>query len=383
MHQKQRIYFDNAASSPPLPSLIENYIRLTNKNYANPNASHSAGLECLKLIRKSEQQILNILCRKSSEKTNILWTASATEAANIAIMGFCSQLDSGEILTTPIEHKAISNTLEHINPNLKIRTIPLNDNITINTEKLREILSDSTKLIAIHHVNNELGIIQNLEEIDKLRQEHAPDAKLLADTTQSCGKIDIPWDSAHIDMMIASSHKFHGIHGTGSLIFRKDLKLNPLIHGGYQQLGIHSGTLNVPGIAAYAETIEIMNQNIQTNLKKIREINKYLRENLKSRFKKKVVFHSSANISSPYILSFALKGYQGAVIMRALGNKNIIIGTGSACASETRTPNTIITATTISKELAYSTLRLSLGQQNTLQEAEIFLRTLEHILENY
>ncbi len=373
------IYLDNAASAPPREELVENFGRWLMQYYPNPDATHEAGYQSLLAVQRSERKVVNLT--SASGLAEIVWTGTATEALNLGITGYCANFSDGNVVTTAIEHKAV---LEPVKRSHLIKGfLPMTKVGIIDIERAGEVLNEKTRLIALHHVNNETGAVQPIEELARLRDKLAPQAKILLDASQSFGKIAISWKKMGINMLVATAHKIHGINGTAMLQFEKGMNLQEQSVGGGQQGGLRSGTLNVPGIVAFSEAASMSVMEMDEVTMRLKQINSFTRAELTKRFGERVVFHATEDVADPHILSFALEGYQGAILMRFMGAEGVIVGTGSACLAEVDTASHVMTALGVPKHLAFSTLRVSFGRQNTMEDAKQFLDKLELAVKEY
>ncbi|MCK5834146.1 MAG: aminotransferase class V-fold PLP-dependent enzyme, partial [Lentisphaeria bacterium] len=309
------IYLDNAASTAPSSFILDRQKELLSQYFANPDATHEAGYQSLIAVNRAESSVLKSV--NALDLASVVWTGTATEALNLAIAGFCSQFSSGEIVTTAIEHKAMLEPAQR--SNLQHLVLPLDSDGIIDLEKVKTVLTPETRLIAIHHVNNETGVIQPVAELAKLRDQLCPKAIILLDAAQSLGKLPINWKSQKIDMLVGTAHKIHGINGTAILVVRNGLNLKAQTVGGGQQNNRRSGTLNVPGIVAFSEALKFAVEEQKEVSERIGALNNYARIRLAETYKGKIRFHSKSELSDPHILSFAIAGYQGAILMRGLG----------------------------------------------------------------
>ncbi len=373
------IYLDNAASSAPSELMLENQIDWLTRFYANPDATHEAGYQSMLAVQRAELLVNKLTGATGLAK--IIWTGTATEAINIAITGYCSNFKDGEIVTTNIEHKAVLEPAHR--SHLSTRSLPLTKEGIIDVEAAHTVLSKNTRMIAIHHINNETGVIQPIAELAKVRDQICPKAIIMLDAAQSFGKIPINWQTLGIDMLVATAHKIHGINGTAILQYNQDLKLTANTFGGGQQENLRSGTLNVAGIVAFSEAFKLTCEELKEVSERITSINQYTRRELTRTYGKRIHFHASEALSDPHILSFALEGYQGAILMRGLGAEGIIIGTGSACLAEVNSASHVMTELGVAKHLAFSTLRVSFGRQNKMSDAKLFLELLEKVVADY
>lgn len=372
------IYLDNAASTPPYPELIEEFKNWLTEYYPNPDATHEAGYRSLMALQRAERNVLKLI---QAESAGIVWTGTATEALNLGIRGYCQNFDDGHVVSTALEHKSVLEPVKQ--SHLKHKYLPLNDDGIIDIKRAGEVIDSQTRLIAVSHINNETGVIHPIKELVKLKAKLAPKARILVDAAQSFGKIDLSWKSLGIDMMVATAHKINGINGTAALVFDKTVKLREQTLGGGQQNALRSGTLNVPGILAFSKAAEISVKHMNEVNERIVQINRFVRDSLKKIFQDKIIFHAHAHLADPHILSFALTGYQGAILMRYLGAEGVIVGTGSACLAEVNAASHVMTALNVPKHLAFATLRVSFGYQNSMEDAEAFIKILQLAVKEY
>ena len=385
------IYFDNAAGTPVFPDIRQKYDEILDRLYANSGATHKMGFQVNTQIRICEERLLGVLGLKESDVT-VIWTSGGTESNNLAITGYCrsfTSINQFSIVSSHAEHASVYTPIKSLEKQkANVAWIKINPEGTLDLDHFSDSLNENTDLVSCCLIQNETGVIQNLEGIREIMDQKSPQAKLHVDASQAFLKVTIPWHSARIDFLTLSSHKIHGPSGVGVLIVRNQGRnLKPIIEGGGQQGNLRSGTLNASGIFAfYLATNKFI--SVQQELwRKINNLNKKLRSLLHSLTEKTgknvhVCINSPRN-ASPYILNFSLLDYQGAVIMRMLGEYDIIVGTGSACSAETALPSRVLKAMGLSDSQAYGAIRVSFGFQNHSDEIDTFISALQSTLLNY
>ncbi len=246
------IYFDNAASTPLFPEIIEQYGKSLKKHYANPSASHQIGLKLRKKINTAAQELLELI-GTTDEVSKIIWTSGGTESNNLALFGlnsFCSPYSDYTIVSTLVEHASVFNPLVKLSAHKNnVSWVNVDNSGFVDLDHLSACLTRKTKLVSICLVQSETGTIQDLESIRKIIDLNSPEALLHIDAVQAFGKSDILWESARVDLMSLAGHKIHGPGGVGALVIRKNrVDLTPIFEGGGQQNNVRSGSIDVPGI---------------------------------------------------------------------------------------------------------------------------------------
>ncbi|MCM8533034.1 MAG: cysteine desulfurase [Lentisphaeraceae bacterium] len=379
------IYLENAASTPLLPEVLEFYTQQMAKFYGNPHADNDYSRDCRKAITKAEQQVKAAI--NAPKDTNILWTSGGTECINTVLFGIDWQ-EGDEVISTSLEHPATMNPLKKLSEQgVKVHSLSVDKTGRFSLEELRELLNRNTKLVSIMSLQNEIGVINDLLGVRKVLDDEKSSAYFHTDNVQGFGKLKLDWQKCKFDFMSTSGHKFHAPNSCGALIYNSKIKLKPLMLGGGQQDGQRPGTQDPAAISGYGFTAELNSKLKESKALEVRELNQECREGLvqltDGRGKPlQVIFHSDEECS-PYILSFSIKGYQGAIIMRFLSSMGIHVGVGSACSADSKLPNKSLTAMGVPKDTAFGALRISFGWLNTLDEIETLLKKLQEVIKSY
>ncbi|MCR5333278.1 MAG: cysteine desulfurase, partial [Bacilli bacterium] len=326
---------------------------------------------------KARDSILESFNVKSHQ---VIFTSSSTEANNLAIKGYClaHQNRGNHIITTNIEHPSVLECFKQLKEqfNFKVTILEVDENGCVRLDDLKQALNNSTILVSIMAVNNEIGSINDIASISKIVKGF-PKAVLHVDTTQAIGKVDLPYQD--IDMFVVSSHKIHGLKGSGCLLARKNISFLPLISGGGQEASFRSGTQSLALACTLAKVLKEAFKAQKENNYKIIQINNYLRLKLA---KIDGIHINSSEKASPYILNFSLLNKKASVVVEALSNDGIYVSSVSSCHSKREESSYVVEAITHDEKLASNTIRLSFGKDNTMEEAEEFIASLTHILEN-
>lgn len=367
------IYFDYAATTFVDDEVLESYTKLLKTAFANSSSSHLLGVQADKYLLKAREAIAFLLKVEAKE---IIFTSGATESNNLAIKGiaYARQKKGKHFITSNIEHPSVINAFKYLEEQgYEVTYLEVDKEGKITLEKLEKSIRSDTILVSIQHVNNELGTINEIKKISEVCKRY----KILfhCDIVQSIAKLDV--DFSLFDLASVSGHKIFGLKGCGFLFLRKSIKVTPLLHGGNQEDGIRSGTVNWPAIVSLAKTLRLGLEKKEEHYNYVKNIFLYLYDELNNH--KEIVVNSSKK-GSPYILNFAFKKLQGEVVMHALEEVGIIVSTTSACASKKKAISPVVLAVTKNDVLAANAIRVSLSYHNTMEEAEIFIKELKKII---
>jgi cysteine desulfurase len=369
------VYFDNSSTTKPTEDVINEVAFGMKEFYGNPSALHNVGL-------KSERKLKE--CREISAKTinasenEIYFNSGGSEGNNLVLKG---SLKSGtHFITTPFEHASIINTVKKLEENnVKVTFLKIKEDGKIDLEHLKKSFTKETVLISIMHVNNEIGVIQDLEEIGQIIKENSNRAKFHVDAVQSYGKFFIDVKKMNIDFLTTSAHKLHGPKGVGFIYIRKLNKLLPLIDGGTQEFGVRAGTQNIPGIMGMSLASKNAAYNMKENYEKVLKIKTKFINKLKDI--QDIQINSPLNEKfSPYILNVSFRGVRGEVLLHFLEESGIYVSTGSACSSKEREKNGgsyVLKALGLSKDEISGGIRFSFSDDNSDEEVDYAMKVLE------
>ncbi|MDD5598432.1 MAG: aminotransferase class V-fold PLP-dependent enzyme [Victivallaceae bacterium] len=380
MKSALRVYFDNAAAFQPDPKILGRYYAYAARFYENQEAAHSLAYKLRQKMELAAEQLANaLLCKNAA----VHWGCSGTGV--FCLLGSFPGFKNGNIVTSPMEHPALTAALKRTGVEIREAKILRG---RIDLEDLYEKLDRETVLTAIHHVQSETGIIQDLSAIRRVLDEKAPQSIFMSDTIQSAGKLEIPWTEAKLDIISVSGHKIGSAAAGALLLNRKKTQVNELAE--YLKLcrgKYYSTSRPEPAAAlALADGIARADKEKFKNLDQVNKINSFLHRellNLKLSNNKKIIITVPPEVASPYILHFIVPGYQSGILVRMLSDESVYFSAGSACLSETGKPSAALIAMGFSKDDAYAGVRLSFSPQNTKKHAEIFLDKFQKALLNY
>jgi cysteine desulfurase len=367
------IYLDYAANTPVDKRVLDTFYKVSIDYFGNPNSPHALGDAAREKMLDTTQHIANLLRVKPEE---VIYTSGASESNNMAIKGIaeCYKRYGKHIITTFLEHASVTGPVSALkNQGYEIDFVNVTKTGQIDLEHLKELIREDTILVSVCYVDSEVGTIQPIKEISEIAhlKKHC---YLHVDATQGVGKIPVSFDG--IDLMTFSAHKFYGINGSGVLIKKDNIMLEPLIHGGLSTTSFRSGTPALGLAAALEEALSSTVTNLEDNLSYVGELNQILRASFSEN---KYVVINSPEEASPYILNISIKGVNTNKFSDKLSENEIYVATKSACCA----PNTVskpVFAITKDKKLALSTIRISLSHLTTKEEIQEFLNKFYQLL---
>jgi cysteine desulfurase len=377
-NKDQIIYLDNNSTTKVDDRVIDKMIPLLKELYANASSSHYFGKTINQLIKDSRAEVSNLI---GCDPNEIIFTAGATESINLALKGIAlsPSFSRKKIVTICTEHKAVLDTCKSLeSQGFEIVYLPVNNDGTVDMKLFASVLDNDTLLVAAMYVNNETGVIHEVEQMSELA--HKNGALFFCDATQAFGKIPIDLTQSSIDLICFSGHKFHAPKGVGGLYVRDALrnKILPQQNGGGQEFGIRSGTLNTAGIVGLGEASKIAFYEMKSTEEKVGELRDlleiellkipgtFVNGNIKNRI------YNTTNICFP--------NNDANVIIGRL--KKIALSNGSACTSLIVEPSHVLNSMGLSEDLALSAIRFSLSKYNTEEEIRKTVDEIKTVLIN-
>ncbi|MBE6159890.1 MAG: cysteine desulfurase [Lactobacillales bacterium] len=358
------IYLDYSATTPVSKDVLDTFNKVSLDFVGNTNSLHKLGVESKKLEESATKQIKDLLKLDDHE---VIYTSGSSESNNMAIKGTClkHQGIGKHIITTNLEHSSIYGPIGYLQKLGYTVDFVKTNNGLVDIEDLKKLLKEDTVLVTIASVNSETGILQNIEEIANLLKDKK--CFFHVDMTQSIGKVNINLDN--IDLVSFSAHKFYGLKGIGALIKKKEITLEPLIHGGKSTTVYRSGTPALPLIASLSKALRLALTDLDNKYKYIKELNEYTKEKLKEF--DKVTINSNEN-SIPHILNLSVIGIKPETMQHALEEYDIYISTQSACSTNNPVSRAVLELTKDEEVSKYS-IRISLSNLTTKEEIDKFI----------
>lgn len=357
------IYFDNASTTKIDKSALDTMNEAYEISWANPSSLHRLGFDSEKRIKSARKTIASKL--KVSENS-IYFSPNATIANNTVLKKY--DIKGKNIIVSVIEHSSISNLV--VNLEVEVRFVKVDKWGFVNQKDIVDLIDENTILVSIIHVNNEIGSINDINNLAKIVKEKNPKIKFHSDGVQAFKKIEVSLDN--IDYYTISSHKIHGPKGVGALFVRNSNEISPIYIGGGQEKGIFSGTENIPAIIGFEKACELDN-----NYDKVSEINGYLRSEI-SKIDGSIILSPVEN-SSPFILNICIERIGAEILLHYLEMEDIYISTGSACNKKEKSK--VLEALNLPSGFTDGCIRISLSKDNTIEEAQIFIEKLHEKIE--
>lgn len=365
------IYLDNSATTKAFPAVVEIMGKYMTELYANPSAAYRVAMEIERDIKNSRVLIAKTIKAFPEE---LYFTSGGTESNNMAILGVIKSNHGRKkhVITTKIEHPSVLEVYKMLEKDgFDVTYLNVDSKGLVNINDVKNALRSDTVLVSIMHINNEIGTIQDIENISHIIKQQNSQIIFHSDGVQAFGKIPVSMNRNHIDLYTASAHKIHGPKGMGILYVRNGTPLQTITYGGGQEKGIRSGTENVPGIMGLAQALQLLGENDHTAIKQIPTLKKILLDGLTKKINEAYVNGPEVLQSAPHILNISFRGVRGEVLVHALESKGILVSTGAACSSKKKTISHVLTAIGIPENLASSSIRFSLGTFTTKEEIHI------------
>ena len=374
-----KVYFDNAATTPLYPEVVEKITEVLSNTYGNPSSTHALGRGAKSLIEYSRKQIAKELNALPSE---IIFTSGGTEADNFILHSCVRDLGVQVVISSLIEHHAVLHTLEVLAKEYPIQIVYVNltERGDIDLQHLKNLLEQYTEkkvLVSLMHLNNEIGNILPLKEVATLCKEKG--AYFHSDTVQSVGHYPINLQEIPVDFITASAHKFHGPKGVGFAFIRKGIVLHSIITGGEQEKGLRAGTEAVHNIAGMEVAFNLCYKNLDKNTEKLKNLKQYFIHQLKHHFPEIVFNGTSESLEeSSYAIvnvGFPALQHQDNTLLFQLDLKGIACSKGSACQSGNVQVSHVLSAFMPKESLQYPSLRFSFSAFNTIEEVDFLIES--------
>lgn len=372
------IYMDNAATTRVSEEVLNAMLPYFRENYGNPSAVYSFADQSKKAVDQARKQAAGLIGAKTEE---IYFTAGGSESDNWALKAAAeAYVSKGKhIITSKVEHHAVLHTCQYLEKQgFEVTYLDVDENGMIAVSDLRLAIRPDTILISIMAANNEIGTIEPLAEIGKIAREHG--IIFHTDAVQAYGHIPIQVDEMNIDMLSASGHKLNGPKGVGILYIRKGIKIRSLIHGGAQERNRRAGTLNVPGIVGFGKAAELAQNSMWNRQKQVIQLREHLIDRVLSEIPHtRLNGHPAERL--PNNVNFCFRFIEGESLLILLDQSGISGSSGSACTSGALDPSHVLLAIGLPHEIAHGSLRLTLSEENTVEEVDFVVDELKRIVE--
>ena len=365
-------FFDYASTSFLCPKALKMFSRQSQDGFANVSSMHPGGMRSQRDMEEAKEILADDLGVSSS---TIYFTSGATESNNLILKGIAEKYNyEGQIITSPIEHKCIVETCAYLkNKGVSISYLPVDSSGRILYDELPKLLTEDTLLVSVMHANNELGTFQPVDKIAEMLRDSQ--ALFHVDAAQTFGKYKLSIDDIGADFISFSGHKFYGPKGIGGLYARNYRTLVPHIHGGGQQDGLRSGTVNLPGITAMATAFQVIRDKRTEYDQVMTEFRDYVQAKLLTDIPDTVVLNKDVDRLSN-VLHVCFEGIDNGALMTRLGYQGICVSTGSSCASGSAEVSHVLRSIKTPDTLARGALRISFGWSNTQESVDFLIQAI-------
>ena len=364
------LYLDYSANTPVDEAVLQCFCEAERRYPGNANAHHQAGTAAKAAINEATRSIVRCL---GAPPAGIIYTSGASEANNLAVKGLAAlgRAAGRHILSTPLEHSSVSGSLEALQKQgYEVELLDICSDGTVDLADLKNRLRPDTVLVAVTAVDSELGVVQPIAEIAELLKAY-PNCHFHVDATQAVGKIPVQFEG--VDTMSLTAHKFYGLNGIGLLLKRRNLALEPLIHGGESTTIYRSGTPTVALASSLALALELAVEQLPEHAEAVQKANTFLRTELAKYPKVRI---NSPENAIPHILNLSVQDVKGTVFQRELNEEGVCVSVKSACSSD-GLPSRAVFAVSRDRRNALSSWRVSLSHRTTEEDLSGFLAAFD------
>ncbi len=378
------VYFDHNSTTALKTEVLEAMLPFMASQHGNATSRHSFGRTARAAVEHAREQVANAVGAYASQ---IVFTASGTEANNFAVRGICNNMEPAiksvpaQILTSAIEHPCVSRPALAMQASssqsnaMQAKSIHVDSDCNINLAHLQKLLLTPTNLVSAMLVNNETGVIQDVAKVAEMAREHK--AYVHTDAVQALGKIPVDFFTLGVHAMTVSSHKIGGPLGAGALVLDKRIDIQPLLYGGGQERGLRSGTENVAAIVGFGVACDLATKNLSAFDVHTANLRDHLEVGL-AKLNAVIFGYNGLRVANTSF--FSLKDIEGETLVTALDKAGFAVASGSACSSDSTEPSHVLLAMGVPEDLARGAVRVSFGLSNTVQEVEHFLLALKQEL---
>ena len=365
------VYLDNSATTKPCEKAVKKALEMMNENFGNPSSLHLCGYNAKKELDSARRTLSSFL---SCQENEIFFTPSGTIANNTAIFGTikAKHREGKKVITTYLEHPSVLKCFESLEEmGYDVVYLSPDSNGKINLDELSNAVDESTILVSVMAVNNEVGSIQDISKIKGIIKDKKSKSLFHCDAVQAFGKMQLKPKKFGIDLMSMSAHKIHGIKGAGALYISNSVRVLPHIVGGGQENGMFSGTESTPMICAFSEAVNDIG-NIEKNLHSVQSLKNYFINKIQNVDK---IYINSPDDALPYIINISVDGVPSQVMLNSLSSMGIYVSAGSACSKGHR--SNVLSTMGVSPKRIDSAIRISLSKNTTENDMDLLYNGIE------
>jgi len=371
---------DHSATTPVYPQVLQAMLPYFSERFGNASSLHSFGLEAKEALEEAREKVAALLGAKAGE---IVFTSGGTESDNLALKGIARKnRERGKhIITTSFEHPAVLETCRALGKEgFEVTYLPVTAGGLVDPAAVEAAIRPDTILISVMHANNEIGTIQPIEEIGRIAAER--DIYLHTDAVQSAGKIPVDVDAMGVDLLSISAHKLYGPKGVGALYIRRGSNIASIVQGGGHELGLRSGTENIPGIVGLGRAAQLCLERMEEDGRRLSSLSSRLAGDVLQRVKDSWI-NGSMKRRLPGSLNFGFKYVEGESLLLFLDSRGVAVSTGSACSSHKLEPSHVLLSLGLPHELCHGSLRITMGRSNTAEEVDYVADCIVEAVERF
>ncbi len=376
----KRVYLDYAATTPVHPDVVKAMLPYFTEVFGNPSSIYSYGQEAKEALEKARKTVAGFIGARDEE---IVFTGGGTEADNFALEGvaFANENKGNHIITSAIEHHAILETCHFLEKHgFEVTYLPVDKYGLVDPDDVKKAINSKTILVSIMHANNEIGTIQPIEEIAKVTKEAG--VYFHTDAVQTVGHLPIAVNKMGVDLLSLSAHKLYGPKGVGVLFIRRGTKMVSFIHGGAQERNRRASTENVAGIVGLAKACEIAKAEMDDEAKRLTQLRDRLAKGFLDRIDN-IQLNGHPTKRLPNNVNISVNYVEGESMCLNLDLEGICASTGSACSSASAEPSHVLLAIGLPPNLAYGSLRFTMGKWTTADEIDRVLEVLPSVVAKF
>ncbi len=374
---------DNSSTTKPAPEVVEAVCHAMKNQWGNPSSLHRLGSSAQQMVEKARASVAAVM---DVSPVDIYFTSGGTEANNLAIFGTLRSLGKrrNHIITSAVEHPSVMETFRFLEQEgCQVTFLGVDPRGLVDPQEVMAAVKPETALVSIMLVQNEIGTIEPCQDIGgglvKLGRNRP---RFHVDGVQGFAKLQINPKKWGIDMLSMSAHKIHGPKGVGALYVRKGVNLTPLSFGGGQELGLRSGTENLPGIVGFGVACDLWKRDARKIQERVSRLRAGLISGVTQVYPEAVLHGPEVHNVSPYIANFSFPGYRGETVLHALAQQGVYVSTGSACSSRSAKPSATIMALGRNQAEALSSVRFSMSRYTTEEEVKATVTALKSALDS-
>ncbi len=372
------IYLDHNATTPVDARVLEAMLPYLQGCYGNPSSGHRLGRESQRALQRAREQVAMLV---GVQPTQVVFTSGGTEANNLALKGVMAMADAGSrFVVSAVEHSSVLQSAYALElAEYELNVVGVDDSGVVQPATFEQALMEGrTSLASVMLANNETGVVQDIARLSEVARRRG--VVMHTDAVQALGKMPVDFEALGVAAMSISAHKIYGPKGVGALVMEKGLALQPMLHGGGHEAGLRAGTENLPGIVGFGAAAEILQAELNPRIEYSFRLRRYAEQALQ-KIPEVVVFAQRA-IRLPNTIFFAVQGIEGATLLMSLDRDGIAVSSGSACASGSGEPSHVLRAMGVEDGLAYGAVRVSFGSENTVEEVDLLISSLQRQIES-